>query len=344
MISILTWGKAELLFRSIKFIVPMPPSWIAGFYSYAPLPFRCDAIPILLPVTAPQPMTPEYIDQVHTSVNAEAGIYIPAVLKELARKPEYVDHMRHMKWVGFVGAPLDQETGNVFTSFLRVQPLMGSTEVGGYGLLLSEQDEWMYYNFGIAPETGFRFLPYQDDLYESVVVRHTDPIKFGTQVIFHVFPDLDVYHTKDVWREHPTKKGLWLMCGRTDDFVKLANLTKFNATHIEATLLTNPMVQAIVVGGEGRKTPFLLIELADEEMDENEALGALWPLIEERNKEVSWEIRLKREMVMFAKKGKPLKKVGAKGTTNRRATIEGYAKEIEELYGRNAALMNGGAS
>jgi acyl-coenzyme A synthetase/AMP-(fatty) acid ligase len=246
-----------------------------------------------------------------------------------------------MSWIGFGGAPLDREIGDIFASFLRVQPLMGSTEVGGYGILASDPEDWMYYNFD--PETGFRFIHYQDDLYESVIVRHTDPEKAGTQVIFHVFPELDVYHTKDVWREHAAKKGLWLMCGRTDDFVKLASLTKFNATHIESVLLKNPMVKAVIMGGEGRKVPFLLVELADEEKNERDALGTLWPVIEETNQYVSWEIRLKKEMVIYAAKGKPLKRVLGKATTNRRATVEDYAEEIKRLYQRNVVLMNGSA-
>lgn len=74
----------------------------------------------------------------------------------------------------------------------------------------------MWYNFD--PSTGFQFWPFQDDLFESVIVCHRDPEEARTQIIFHVFPNLDVYRTKDVWRENtdPGKKGLWLYCGRTD--------------------------------------------------------------------------------------------------------------------------------
>jgi hypothetical protein len=37
-------------------------------------------------------------------------------------------------------------------------------------------------------------------------------------------------------------------------------------------------------------------------------------------------------MFLLAKKGKPLKRVPNKATTNRRATVEDYGDEIEELY------------
>ncbi len=67
---------------------------------------------------------------------------------------------------------------------------MGSTEVGGYGIKASAPEEWMYYN--LDPETGFCFLRYQDDLHESIIVRHTDLEKASTQIIFRVFPELDI--------------------------------------------------------------------------------------------------------------------------------------------------------
>jgi hypothetical protein len=306
------------------------------FYLLIPLDFGL--IPILLPGTAPQPMTAEYVDQIHSSVYTDAGIYIPAVLKELARKPEYLERMKHMSWVGFGGAPLDPETGAVFSSFLRVQPLIGSTEVGGYGTMLSDRDDWMYYEFSDDP--GFRFDPYQDDLYESVIVRRTKLGEIPNQLVFNVFPDFEEYHTKDVWRKHPTKQNLWLMCGRTDDFVKLATLTKFNASHVESLVLKDPAVKAAVMGGEGKKVPFLLVELADQDQDDGEALKTLWPAIEKINGETNWEIKLNKEMILFAKKGKPLRRVMGKGTTNRRATVEEYAAEIEKLYQSNTGLTN----
>jgi hypothetical protein len=46
----------------------------------------------------------------------------------------------------------------------------------------------------------------------------------------------------------------------------------------------------------------LLVELADETMGEKDALDALWPVVEEANKHMSSEIRLRREMMIFAVK------------------------------------------
>jgi hypothetical protein len=93
MFSLWGYGSTDVLFDKANTIVPMPPSWILGILFYVHIPLDYGVIPVLLPADAPQPMTPKYIDQVHTSLRADAGIYMPSVLKELARNPTYLDHM-----------------------------------------------------------------------------------------------------------------------------------------------------------------------------------------------------------------------------------------------------------
>jgi hypothetical protein len=62
---------------------------------------------------------------------------------------------------------------------------MGSTEVDGYGVLAAEPEFWVYYNFD--PETGFSFSHYLDNLYETVIGRHTEPEKSGSKSFFKPF-------------------------------------------------------------------------------------------------------------------------------------------------------------
>jgi hypothetical protein len=94
-------------------------------------------------------------------------------------------------------------------------------------------------------------------------------------------------------------------------------------------------VKGVVMGGAGREAPFLLVEL-DAGIDEEKAREELWPLVGEANSGVLREIRLREEMIMFTSKGKPMKRVFGKGTVNRRATIEEYKGEIDDLYQRRA--------
>jgi hypothetical protein len=191
----------------------------------------------------------------------------------------------------------------------------------------------MYCKF--YPEiTGLWTIPFeeQDGLFESVFFRHKDESDAKAQLIFSVFPELDRHSTKDVWKEHPTKKGFWLYSGRTDDFVRLENAATFNASHIEGLIAKDRRVKVVVMGGAGRKMAFLLFEL-DAGIDEEKTREELWSLV---NSGILREIRLRKEMIMFTLKGKPMKRVFGKGTVNRRATIEEYRGEIDGLYQRRA--------
>jgi hypothetical protein len=77
--------------------------------------------------------------------------------------------------------------------------------------------------------------------------------------------------------------------------------------------------------------PFLLVELGVG-IDEEKARKELWPWVEEINSSIMSEIRLREEMITFTVKGKLMKRVLGKGIVNRRATLEGYEAEIDELY------------
>lgn len=194
-----------------------------GITFHVVLPLQYGTIPISIPLDAPQPMTGNYMHQVHTLVEADSGVYIPYVLEQLSKNPEYVDRMKGLKYIGFGGAPLCHEIGNIFAKSSHIQPLLGSTEAGSYGLIKSDPVDWMYYKFDLS--TGFQFHQFQDDLFESVVVKHKDPELAKQQMVFFVFPDIEIFRTQDIWKEHPTKKGLWLYAGRADDFVKLSSVS-----------------------------------------------------------------------------------------------------------------------
>jgi hypothetical protein len=299
------------------------------------MPLDVGMIPILLPPNAPWPLTASYIDEIHTITKPQAGTYLPMVLKELARNPTYIDNMRHMEMIVFGGAPLDSEVGDLLWTFTSLQVAMGSTEAGCYGQFLATKDDWQYYNFD--PRSGLSMIPFSehDGLFESVFFRHKDESNAKGQLIFNVFPELDRHPTKDVWKEHATKKGFWLYSGRTDDFVRLQTGTTFNASHIEGLIAKDRKVKGVVMGGAGREVPFLLVEL-DVGIDEEKAREGLWHLVEEVNSSIMSEVRLREEMIMFTAKGKPMKRVLGKGTVNRRATLEEYEGEIDELYQRTA--------
>ncbi|KAF2138742.1 uncharacterized protein K452DRAFT_300824 [Aplosporella prunicola CBS 121167] len=326
--------SAWMLMARRKIIATMPPEWIAGLLMVLHFPLLIDVVPVLLPVGAPHPLTAKYIDIVHriTPRDVHGGFYVPDLLKQIAKSPEYVDNMRHLQLVAYGGAPLDKTVGDVFAAFLKVQPVMGSTEVGGFPLLEADDKDWEYYHLDLDHPSGTRMRPYAGNLCEMVIEKQPGWEDF--QNIFKLYPEIDVYHTKDLFREHETKKGLWIFSGRTDDFVKLSNLTKFNASHVEVVIDRHPLVRDAIMGGEGRSRPFCLIQ-TKEGMDGecNAVLEEIWPAFEEANKHSAKDIQLTKEMILLAKPEKPIRKAG-KGTINRRATLADYEDEVRELYER----------
>jgi len=55
------------------------------------------------------------------------------------------------------------------------------------------------------------------------------------------------------------------------------------------------------------------------------------PIVEEANKVAPSFSRLYKEFILFASKGKPLPRAG-KGTVMRKAALNAYSKEIDEMY------------
>ncbi|KAF2087957.1 acetyl-CoA synthetase-like protein, partial [Saccharata proteae CBS 121410] len=333
---------AWTLLAQKKIIVTMPPEWIAGLLLTLHFPVYLDTIPILLPTDAPTPLTAEYMDTVHRMLpDADGGVYVPDLLKQLAKHPAYVNNMRHLKMAAYAGAALDKAVGDLLHSFLKVQPLMGTTEVGGFPLLESDPVHWDHLRFDVEHPSGARVVPHEEDgMFELVIQRLRGQDDF--QPIFRLEhgKDSDVYHTRDLFEEHPDEKGVWLFVGRTDDFVKLSNLTKFNAGHVEDIINRHPLIREAVMGGDGRKRPFVLVQLVGDvdaggfrdEREREKMVEAIWPAFEEVNKLVAEDISLRKELVLFTRPERPVVKVGNKGTINRRATLEAYKAEVERIY------------
>lgn len=106
-------------------------------------------------------------------------------------------------------------------------------------------------------------------------------------------------------------------------------MTKFNATHVEGLLLKDPRITGVIMGGDAKAKPFLLLELLDSAGEET--VDSLWPTIETANSELPPEIQLRKNMVLLTKDGKRMT-TGFKGLPKRRETLDNFAKEIENFY------------
>lgn len=291
--------------------------------------------PASLPPTAP------LISQIFQHGAVEATILPPSLLEDLCAIPSSLALIRsRLKHVYFGGAPLPKAVGALISPYVNLMPAIGSTEAGAYFVKVrtddTNPDDWSYYSF--RPGMGCVFEPRTTGLYELVFRRQPEYERW--QQIFHVYPTLDEFPTKDLWAKHPTREGLWEYAGRTDDLVVLSHGGALYASKMEAKIDAHADIKASLIGGEGRKKPFLILELASSanaaakgSEGPESVVGTLWPAVEKANELCSEYVQLSKRLTMLTSPSKPFLRT-AKDTVARRDSLNLYKDEISALYAR----------
>lgn len=268
--------------------------------------------------------------------NAEGAAMTPSQIIDVLREPRGLATLRKLNYIYFVGAPLPKSAAEQLVGHVKVQPGMGSTESGAYFIDIRDEDDWEYYRF--RDSMGIVMRQRTDTLYELVFKRQPQYARW--QTIFHLYPNLDEYPTKDLWTRHPTRYDLWRYGGRADDLVNLLHGESLYTTPLEAIIEEHPDVHTAVVGGEGKIRPFVIIELVDNSplfaAEAEEQVAGIWPHIERANERCADIVKLGKQQVLIADPAKPLPRTG-KDTVLRSAVLALYAPEIDRLYTREYA-------
>ena len=127
---------------------------------------------------------------------------------------------------------------------MRVMNLTGTTEGLFMGSLLVEPEDWIYFCF--HPYAKFDFREIEPGVFEQYIVRDERKVGFF-QGIFHTFPNVQEMSLKDFYTQHPTKPGLWLYKGRTDDVVVLSSGNKIHPKDVEAVISSHPAINACLI-------------------------------------------------------------------------------------------------
>ena len=204
----------------------------------------------------------------------------------------------------------------------------------------ADPQDWIYFHFN--PELqGIEFRDVGGGLYEQVFVRHpsTDPFI----ATWYTFPNQNEYAPKDLFSKHPSKPGLWLYEGRSDNVIVFSNGEKFNPNAMEGILNSYPDIRQVLVIGQARFQPAALIELEGEPPLSDEArksfLDELAPYLNKANDAAPGYAKLQPEYIAFTKADKPML-VADKGTVKRAATLRAYQAEIDNLYADAERLAN----
>lgn len=309
-----------------------PPKWGAGIIGYLLLPLFWDIVPIWPPVDEVVPTPAPVVAEVFEKTRPDGAFYVPSTLRNLCLDARSLELVKQHKFIGFGGAPLDEWVGDMLCTEIQLLPMMGATECGIMPMLRpDDRREWRYYHFD--PHLGPRLEHHYGDTYELVFDR--DPALYRYQGAFHMYPDQDVYHTQDLYTRHPTKPDLVLYYGRKDDLIKLVWLTKVRATDMETALCASPDIAEAMVGGEGRPTPFVILQ-PNKTVEDKISPDELWPIVKGVNDTLSAEVHIPRENIIVTDPGRPLKTM-SKGTLDRKGILSDYSDEITLLYPVEAA-------
>ncbi|KAL9094401.1 MAG: hypothetical protein Q9165_003251 [Trypethelium subeluteriae] len=260
----------------------------------------------------------------------DAAFLPPVTLVEMARQPEYLESVRRLEFLTFGGAPLPRDVGNKLKDHVHLFVSFGATETGYYALEVTENEDWEYVSF--SSFMGYELRPYSRDLYKFFLVRQ-DNLR-ESQGVFSTFPSIQQYSADDLYSKHPTKSGLWLYEGRSDDIIILSNGLNLMPMDTEGALNALPSVKSALVCGRGRPHASLLVEaiVPPKTSKERSALVAeIWPTVERANTLVLFNAQIEKDFIIFCTLQKPMLKAG-KGSVLRKATEDLYEPEFDKLY------------
>jgi thioester reductase-like protein/aryl carrier-like protein len=262
---------------------------------------------------------------------AFAGVTAPSILEELTKDDCLLSKMTRWSSVSFGGGPLSQTAGDALWKRTKVHPLLGSTETNTMPELVPIcKDEWQYHNF--HPSLGIEYRQHQDELHELVIVRHSNWQRY--QAIFWTFPELEEYHMKDLYEQHPSKPNLWAYRGRVDDIVVLSNGEKFSPAEAESIIANDLEVKSALIVGTGHDQAALLVEIFEPTSQEGhleEHHSSIMRRVKEANAMLPDHAQIHASHVKILPPSQGFLR-SAKGEVRRAATIALLDEEIFAIY------------
>lgn len=263
------------------------------------------------------------------AIRPTSGIFPPSILEDISATEKGVQALGQLDSVFFGGAPLAAASGDKICEVTNLITVIGSTEALLMCTLIpSDRKEWGYFHWSAI--TGAVMEPAEEGLCELVL----KPKDTDYQAIFHTFPDINEWRTKDLFRQHASKPYFWKYSGRRDDIVVLSNGEKFNPVVTEKLIESHPLVKGAVVVGQGKFQAGLLVEPEWSQastQDSSAVVDQIWPMVEQANREAPAHARIYQSKIAVAKREKPFIRA-AKGSIIRLQTVAVFKDEIEALY------------
>ncbi len=264
---------------------------------------------------------------------------VPYVLQMLAAEDQGLQKLREMDIVGVGGAALPQSVGdNLVQKGVNLISRFGSAECGF--LMSSHRDyatdkEWQY----LRSSQGSNYLKFEsqaDALSELVVLPGWPHVAKTNR------PD-GSFATADLFAPHPSIPNAWKYHSRADSQLTLITGKKFDPAPLEDAIATHPLLDDVLVFGNGQQFPGVLLFRSKEasSMPDREIIEDIWPHIKKLNAEGQAHTRISRAMLVVMQDDAPALEKSSKGTILRAQAEKTFANEISRAYANADAPING---
>ncbi|KAH8665697.1 putative NRPS-like enzyme [Tricladium varicosporioides] len=302
-----------------------PPFHIAGFMTKVMVPLYNLTAPIFGPPLRPPSgaLAAEMI-RLH---KPRGAVLPPSISEQLYHEQGGAELLKQLDVLLFAGGPLPQVVGDELSKYTTLCQFYGSTEMGQIRQLVPLPEDWSYIQF--HPNERFELQPAGECMFELVVFADKDLER--TSSLYHNYPDVHEWRTKDLFKPHPNKPVLWKFHARKDDILVFSSGEKLNPIPMESSITAFSGVNGALVVGQGQSQASLLVELSQNGQFSSDPRQDLWPAIETANALLPGHGRIGRSMILIADSTKPFVRAG-KGTVVRRLTEDLYTTEIQKLY------------
>ncbi|KAG9238584.1 hypothetical protein BJ875DRAFT_480250 [Amylocarpus encephaloides] len=279
-----------------------------------------------------------FLDTIQNTL-VDVAFIPPHFPQQITRNAEYLEIVRRqVKTIMSGGGHVPKKAGDILSLQVQLSIKYASTELGSIPCTLIKgslpSDNWSYIN--PHPAAGLSFQLHSTDkygkVYEARIVRTQNAAE---QPIFKLFTELDEFRTRDLFREHPELPNMWQWCGRADNTIVLATGANVSPEIMEEGIAESPDISGVLMVGNTRIRPAILIEHKSEKVSSKELLKRIWKTIDNLNSEYFEDFRILKSHVLFTKGESPMCR-SLKGTVQRQATIDLYAEELDCLYSNSS--------
>ncbi|UKZ82971.1 putative NRPS-like protein biosynthetic cluster [Trichoderma virens FT-333] len=273
----------------------------------------------------------------------DAAMLPPSTIEGMSQTDGGLKAMTNLNFISYSGGNLPGAVGDkLIANGAFIINLLGSSEAFPMALQFQPKPElWQYFIFN-AKAMGAEFTPTMWDGIYGLTIHRKDPSDPGIQPVFYNFPDRQEFVTGDLFQAHETLPGHYKYHGRSDNVIVFSNGEKLNPVTIEDIVKGHSAVKNVLVVGQERFQPAMILEpknLLKDEAESEKFIDDVWPLIEEANKHTVAHGQIVRELVAVSDPNIPFS-IAGKGTVQRAQTVHLYKNYIEGIYERAESTLS----